>query len=268
MGHVTAQGVGDSPRGNAARPPSALRQGDLEVDYELIFRPDARATVIFVESIAPDALTSSRAWSRSSMLLDEPVNRLYINDPTLRAHPGTTQGWGLGSTATFGIDAMSRAVSVLSDHLSGPRVYVGSGAGGYVALYLAVLHEAYGAVVSNPDLGWHTSPGPSAQALLSTLPPAEVERRQLDIAKIGRAPRGTFLHASVNTANPIYSDRIMTPLLGLLERTDSPIDDRTSQTFIYHDDQRASAPLAPLALQNYVMASVDRAALESEAEDA
>ena len=224
--------------------------GDLSVEFQINQGAAELPTLVFVEC---HAVETPAPWRRNSFLETQPFTRIFINDPTVRAHPDTAQGWGVGSASTSGISAILDLVHKLDGVASEKRIYIGSGGDGYTALYLAIVDEAGAVAVSNPDLGWHHAPGPAAMTLLDRFPIDILRERRLDILTIPVGSRRPIIDAAANSANPQFAERIIPPLITLVSSTESPADPRRSRVAIYRDEQRPTAPLAPSEFETRVL---------------
>lgn len=217
--------------------------GTLRVVSEARYVNSALPTVVVVETLTANDVRD-KPWVRTDLDLDGHANLLFVNDPTLLVDDPPVIGWGLGDERTSGVDALLALINDVDGDDGSMRVYLGSGAGGFIALQLAIRENARHAVLSNPDLGWHDRQSPSTRAIVSRVfPSGEPDPSRIDVrahAQTPGRPRPSIT-ALVNTAHPQQWEGQL-KVIGDLTEEGSAIDVRSSRVLTYHDEKRKLAP--------------------------
>ncbi|MGL4739232.1 MAG: hypothetical protein ACRC41_00285 [Sarcina sp.] len=125
------------------------------IEYEIkVLNKNTDKTLIIISS----EIKSSLNFKRESLFVDMPYNIVFINDPTPQLND-IEVGWGQGTEDIFVIDEMSQIIEIILNKLDTSKNYFfGSGAGGFISIYLATLFKgvALGAEAHFYPLNFYT----------------------------------------------------------------------------------------------------------------
>lgn len=250
-----------APAGSKTEQPSGRQfytYEDLTVASEFRFVGAGQPTVVVVETLQRSDIEAGTPWARDTLDIQAWANVVYINDPTLLVEDPLVIGWGLGSSSHLGLNALLNHVQSLDGPSGAHRIYVGSGAGGHIALQLAILDSADAAIISNPDLGWSERQTPSTRdAIARICAGRQLAAAEIDVRRHERRSARPAVSAFVNTAHPEQWNSQLR-ILADLQTADSPIDAQRSEVHTYHDPERPYVPVDQAKLVEAIMGRASR----------
>ncbi|MBD7979520.1 DUF6270 domain-containing protein [Oerskovia merdavium] len=238
--------------------------GDVHILHEFRTLSPSRPTVIAIENLTEEEVRSGSNWLRESLDLDGAANLVFLNDPTLTSNDSIQIGWGLGTKGTPGIPAMLHLIHRVLGQDGSNRIYVGSGASGFIAAQLSIRDGAPAAILCNPDLGWFERKAPRAivQRIYDNASEPGTDLTDIRAMPAGASPPS--FEVFVNQSHPEQWNSQLRVIADLLEMNSSPIAKRTTKIHTFTNEKAPFATISTEKLQDSILAQLDRMILANQ----